>query len=105
MAKIETRAFDVVNYLDTEEEMAAYLTVALEEDDIAFFAGALGDVARAKGMTEVAREGGLGRESLYKGLSRTGNPEFATALKVMRALGLTLSVSPGADEQPSVVIG
>jgi probable addiction module antidote protein len=94
VAKIETRPWDVVNYLKSEEDMAAYLTVALEEDDMAFFAGALGDVARAKGMTEVAREAGLGRESLYKGLSQKGNPEFATVLKVLRALGLGLTVAP-----------
>jgi probable addiction module antidote protein len=98
VAKIKTSKWDVVDYLNTEEEMALYLSVALEEDDVAFFNIALGDVARAKGMSEVARAAGLGRESLYKGLSEQGNPEFATVLKVLRALGLGLTVAPLADE-------
>lgn len=63
---------------------------ALEEDDPAVIAAALGDIARAKGMTQIAREAGLGRESLYKALSPDGNPEFATVLKVVKALGLKL---------------
>lgn len=74
---------------------------SLEEDDPALLAAALGDVARAKGMTEIARETGLGRESLYKALSTAGNPEFGTVQKVVRSLGLRLrisarSVSPGS---------
>ena len=67
--------------------MAAYLEAALEEGDPALVAAALGDIARAKGMAQIARETGLGRESLYKALSPEGNPEFATVLKVVRALG------------------
>ena len=70
--------------------MAAYLEVALEDGDPALVAAALGDIARAKGMTQIARETGLGRESLYKALSPEGNPELATVLKVVRALGLRL---------------
>ena len=73
--------------------MAAYLAAALEEDDPAVFVAALGDVARAKGMTQIAREAGLGRESLYKALSADGNPEFATVMKVVRSLGLRLHAS------------
>ncbi|MHB1195164.1 MAG: addiction module antidote protein [Longimicrobiales bacterium] len=83
-----TRPWDAADYLQTEEDMAAYLEAALEEGDAALVATALGDIARAKGMSGVARETGLGRESLYKALSSEGNPELATVLKVMRALGL-----------------
>ena len=74
--------------------MAAYLEAALEEGEPALVAAALGDIARAKGMTQVAREAGLGRESLYKALSPAGNPEFATILKVVAALGLQLHATP-----------
>jgi len=94
MAKTETHPWDVTRYLDSEEAMAAYLDAALEEDDPALLAAALGDIARAKGMTQIARETGLGRESLYKALSPEGNPEFGTVQKVVRALGLKLHVSP-----------
>ncbi len=93
MAKTKTRKWDVTRYLATEEDMAAYLDAALEEDDPALLAAALGDIARAKGMSEIARETGLGRESLYKALSSTGNPEFKTVQKVVRSLGLKLHVS------------
>jgi probable addiction module antidote protein len=78
MAKTKTHTWDPAEYLETEEDMAAYLEAALEEDDPALFTAALGDIARAKGMTLIARESGLGRESLYKALSADGNPEFAT---------------------------
>jgi probable addiction module antidote protein len=74
--------------------MAAYLEAALEEGDPTLVAAALGDIARAKGMTQVARDAGLGRESLYKALSPAGNPEFATILKVVAALGLQLHATP-----------
>ena len=90
----ETWPYDVAEQLRGPEEMAAYLDAWLEEapDDVAGIASALGDVARARGMTEVARESGLSRESLYRALSEGGNPEFATVLKVLRALGLRLRV-------------
>jgi probable addiction module antidote protein len=90
MAKTKTRHWDAADYLKSDEDMAAYLEAALEEGDAALFAAALGDIARAKGMSEVARKTGLGRESLYKALSADGNPEFATVLKVVRSLGLEL---------------
>jgi probable addiction module antidote protein len=96
MAKIETTVWDPAEHLKTEEDMAAYLEAALEEGDSALIAAALGDIARAKGMTQVAREAGLGRESLYKALSSSGNPEFSTILKVVQALGLQLHASPAA---------
>ena len=89
---VETRPWDVAEHLETEEDIAAYLDAALEEGDPALVVAALGDIARAKGMSQIARDAGLGRESLYKALSPAGNPEFATILKVMGALGLRLHV-------------
>lgn len=94
MAKTQTRPWDVVEHLETEEDMAAYLEAALEDGDPQLVAAVLGDIARAKGMTQIAREAGLGRESLYKALSPEGNPEFSTILKVVRALGLQLHATP-----------
>ena len=94
MKKTKTRPWDVVEHLETQEDMAVYLEAALEQGDPALVAAAMGDIARAKGITQIAREAGLGRESLYKALSPQGNPEFATVLKVLRALGLKLHASP-----------
>jgi probable addiction module antidote protein len=92
-SKIELRPWDVVDHLDSNEAIVGYLNAVLEEDDPALLTAALGDVARATGMTQVSRETGLGRESLYKALSLQGNPEFATVQKVLRSLGLRLRVS------------
>lgn len=91
-AKTKTVPYDVAEQLRTPEEMAAYLDVWLEEapDDAAGIARALGDIARAKGMSQVARDAGLSRESLYKALSENGNPSLATVLKVAKALGVRL---------------
>ena len=91
-ARTKTVHYDVAEQLRTPEEMAAYLDAWLEEapDDAAGIARALGDIARAKGMSQVARDAGLSRESLYKALSENGNPSFATVLKVARALGVRL---------------
>lgn len=94
MAKTVPTPWDPADNLKTEEDMVAYLEAALEEGDPGLVAAALGDIARAKGMTQVARDAGLGRESLYKALSPTGNPEFGTILKVVSALGLQLHASP-----------
>ena len=94
MAKTKTIPWDPAEHLETEADMAAYLEAALEEGDPALVAAALGDIARAKGMTQLARETGLGRESLYKALSPSGNPEFATVMKVVAALGLKLHATP-----------
>lgn len=96
MAKTKTLAWDPAQHLESGEDMAAYLEAALEEGDPALVAAALGDIARAKGMTQLARETGLGRESLYKALSPSGNPEFATVLKVVAALGLKLHAAPAS---------
>jgi probable addiction module antidote protein len=92
MAKTATTRYDVAEHLRTPEEMAAYLEACLAEanGDAAFIAKALGDIARAKGMAQVARDAGLSRESLYKALSGDRSPDFETILKVIRALGLTL---------------
>jgi probable addiction module antidote protein len=92
-SKLKTVPWDAATYLKTEEDMANYLEAVFEDGDPALVAAALGDIARAKGMTKIARAAGLGRESLYKALSRGGNPELATVLKVMRALGLKLKVA------------
>jgi probable addiction module antidote protein len=93
MGKTKTLPWDAAEYLTTEEDMAAFLEAALEEGEPALVAAALGDIARARGMSELARETGLGRESLYKALSPNGNPEFATIMKVVQALGLRLHAS------------
>lgn len=92
MANIKLRKWDSAEHLKTDADMADYLQACLDEagDDAAFIAKALGTIARAKGMTQLARETGLGRESLYKALSGEGNPSFATILKVMSALGIKL---------------
>jgi probable addiction module antidote protein len=94
--KTQTRPYDVAEYLRTPEEMALYLDACIAESDSdpAFVAKALGDVARAKGMTQLARDTGLGRESLYKTLSGAGNPELGTVLKIARALGVRLTFAP-----------
>lgn len=95
-SKTQTTPYDVAEHLRTPEEMAAYLDAWLEEapDDVSGIAKALGDIARAKGMTQVAMDAGLSRESLYRALSADGNPSFATVLKVARALGLKFHAEP-----------
>jgi probable addiction module antidote protein len=91
--RTKTQQWDAADFLHSDEDIASYLDAALEEDDSAVLAAALGDVARAKGMTEVARESGLGRESLYKALSADGNPRFETVQRVVRSLGLRLHIT------------
>jgi len=94
MSPTQTYPWDPAEHLETKEDMAAYLEAALEDGDPSLIVAALGDIARSKGMTQISRETGLGRESLYKALSTEGNPEFATVLKVLQALGLRLQVTP-----------
>ncbi|KAA0889901.1 addiction module antidote protein [Pusillimonas sp. ANT_WB101] len=96
MAKIKLRKWDAAEYLKTEEDMVLYLQACMDEagDDASLIAAALGDIAHAKGMTQLAKDTGLGRESLYKALSGEGNPSFSTILKVMHALGLKLEPQP-----------
>ena len=94
MAKTKTEPYDAAEYLETTEDMAAYLEAALDDGDPRVVVHALGTIARARGMSQIARETGLGRESLYKALSPEGNPEFATMLKVIQALGIKLHAGP-----------
>lgn len=91
--KLKTTPWNSADYLRSDEDIADYLDAVIEEDDPALLAHALGVVARAKGMSEVAAKAGLGRESLYKSLSAKGNPELATVLKVIKALGLRLRIA------------
>jgi probable addiction module antidote protein len=90
----KTTVWDPAEYLDSPEKMALYLETALEENDSAMITAALGDIARAKGMTDIANQSGLGRESLYKALSGEGNPSLSTVLKVVAALGLQFRAIP-----------
>lgn len=86
--------WDLAEDMKTDRDRAEYLEAALEDGDPALIISVLGDIARSRGMTEVARDAGLGRESLYKALSSGGNPALATILKVIRAVGLRLHASP-----------
>jgi probable addiction module antidote protein len=92
--KLKTTAYDSAQYLDSSEAVSAYMEEAMETEDPAFIAQALGTVARVRGMSEIAKQAGLSRESLYKALSPEGNPEFGTVLRVMHALGLRFSIAP-----------
>jgi probable addiction module antidote protein len=94
MTKLRTLPWNTEDYLQTPADVAAYLEAAFEDGDPELINHALGAVARSKGMTGIARRTGLGRQSLYKALSPDGRPEFTTVLKVVRALGLTLTVTP-----------
>jgi probable addiction module antidote protein len=94
---LRTTAFDAADYLDSAEAVAAYIDAALETGDAAFIAAALGDVARAKGMTKLAREANVTRDSLYKALKQDGNPTLSTFMGVLSSLGLELHVRPAGD--------
>ena len=93
MTEAKTIVWNTEDHLETPEDIAAYLEAVFEDGDTDLIAHALGAVARSKGMTEIARRTGLGRQSLYKALSPEGRPEFETVLKVVRALGLKLTVA------------
>ena len=97
MSNIKTRPFDMANYLNSEEEIAEYLRQVLEDNNPAELAGALGDIARARGMTQLARDTGLSRESLYKSLSGERAPSSDTLFKVIHAMGFKLSLEPLAQ--------
>ena len=92
MTELKLKKWDVVEQIKTDEDMALYLDACMEEDpgDGSLIRAALGDIARARGMSQLARDTGLAREGLYKALSPEGNPEFATVMKVIKALGLKL---------------
>ena len=93
---MKTRPFDPANYLETEEDILYYLEAAMEGNDPKHIASALGDVARSKGMSEIAMSSGVGRQALYKALSDNGNPTLETLIAVLNALGLELSVQKRA---------
>ncbi len=93
MSTIKLKKFDVVDFLDSDEALVEYLNAALEEHDPRYFAKALGNVARAKGMTSVAESSGLGRQALYRALSSDGNPRIETLFKVLEALNVRLAIS------------
>ena len=90
---LSLKQFDVVDFLDSDEAMVEYLNAALEEQDPAFFAKAIGDVARARGMTAIAEASGVGRQSLYRALSSDGNPRLETLFRVLATLDLRLAVT------------
>ncbi|MFA7680034.1 MAG: addiction module antidote protein [Pigmentiphaga sp.] len=94
MRNIKIARFDAAEYLDSEEAIAEYLSAALEEDDPALFLAALADVAKARGMTKMAKDAGVGRESLYKALAPGAKPRYDTVLKLARAAGIRLTVEP-----------
>jgi probable addiction module antidote protein len=91
---LQTYHWDVVDHLDSEEAIAAYVEAIFEDGDPQLVAAGLGDIARARGMTKIAKASGFSREGLYKALSPTGNPELGTIIKVMKALGFQLSAKP-----------
>lgn len=94
MVKIaDLPSFDAADYLDSEQAIAAYLNAIMEENDDALLASALGDIAKARGMTQIAKDAGIGRESLYKALREGANPRYDTIAKVIQALGLKLTVT------------
>lgn len=94
MGTVRTRRWDAAEHLEDEADIVAYLDAILEEGDAQLVAAALGDVVRSRGMARIARESGLAREGLYRSLSSQGNPELATILKVIEALGLRFTVQP-----------
>ena len=93
---LKTSRYDTADYLDSPEAIAAYIEAVFEDGDPALIAHALGVVARARGMSQVARDAGLSRESLYRALGSDGNPEFATVVRVLKALGLRLAAVPAS---------
>lgn len=93
MATKKAQTYDPVEFLKTDEDILAYLNAALEDGNSSLVSAALGDIARARGMTQLAKETGITRDGLYKALSPTGNPSFATVQKVIKALGLKLDVA------------
>jgi probable addiction module antidote protein len=98
---LKTTRFDAADFLNSEKKQAAYITAALDTGDADFVRDALGIVAKARGMGQVAKTADLNRESLYKALGESGNPEFSTVMRVMRALGLTLSARPAEPKRTS----
>jgi probable addiction module antidote protein len=102
MTDVKLRRWDAAEHLHTDEDMALYLDACFDEDpgDGSLIRAALGDIARARGMSQLARDTGMAREGLYKALSAEGNPEFATVMKVVRALGLRLHAETAVMKEP-----
>jgi probable addiction module antidote protein len=96
---VKTHLWDVAEHLETPDDVAAYLEAVLDDGDPHLIAAAIGDVARARGMSQLSRDTGLSRESLYRSLSGDGNPEFGTVLKVLKALGVRLEVRPASSRE------
>ena len=94
MTTIEISPYDAAEYLKSEDAIIEYLSAALDENDPALFLAALSDVARARGMTKVAKEAGIGRESLYKALAPNAKPRYDSVLKLMTSMGIRLSIKP-----------
>lgn len=97
---VKVSKFDAVDYLDSEEMMAEYLTAAMEDENPDVFLAALSDVAKARGISQLAKDTGLGRESLYKSLTPGAKPRFDTIMKITKALGVPLVVKPGTVQHP-----
>jgi probable addiction module antidote protein len=100
---LKTTKWNIVDYLDSEEAIAAYLEAAIEDGDPQLIIAALGDIGRAKGMGSLAQETGLSRESLYRSLSPEGNPAFSTIFRVIKALGLQLEVHPKRTNESEAI--
>jgi probable addiction module antidote protein len=98
---LKTTRWDASEFLDNDEAIAAYLNAAFEDGNPAFIAASIGHVAKAKGMSQIARETGLSRENLYRALGDDGNPELSTMTKVMRALGMRIQIAPAAPARPA----
>jgi len=92
MEKVKTTVWDMADHINTKEDVVAYLEAALEENDTAFLLSVIGDIARSKGMAQIAKELNLARESLYRSLAQDGNPSFNTVAKVLDNLGYQLSI-------------
>ncbi|HSN93891.1 MAG TPA: addiction module antidote protein [Anaerolineaceae bacterium] len=92
--KIQTKNWNAADFIETEEDARAYIEAALEEKDLSLFSAALGEIARSKGMTALAKKTGMGRTSLYKALSADGQAQFSTIIKVLDALGYRFSILP-----------
>ncbi|WP_186074547.1 addiction module antidote protein [Burkholderia gladioli] len=97
MKAVKFSRYDTVDYLQTEEEIAAYLDAAVEDGDPALIAAALGDIARARNISQLARDTDMSREGIYRALSGDGNPSFATVMKIANALGLRISFRPATS--------
>jgi probable addiction module antidote protein len=98
---LKTTRWDASEFLDSDEAIAAYLNAAFEDGDPGFIAASIGHVAKAKGMSQIARETGLSRENLYRALGDSGNPELSTMTKVMRALGMRIQIAPATPSRPA----